>query len=186
MLELSYFQFLLFLYSLQCFLWSSQIHLLCASITFLFHLGRSVNLPFGISGMTDIVALEILSSYFLDAQKLSPCLIFYFTQTYTRSRRKKIKALARLKGHDCAWIRQVDNRPAHGWRQKEGRQARCLWFSSYKRIPASRFQYHSPPCTRHTISISRSTPSVSIILQISLQSEPSPFLKYLRQDAASV
>lgn len=82
-----------------CYTWSSQIHLLRASITFLFHLGCFVNLPFGISSMTDIVALEILSSNFFDVQNLSPRFIFGLGQTYTRNRGKKIKAWVIPQGH---------------------------------------------------------------------------------------
>lgn len=91
MLNSSFFPF-----SPQCYMRSSQIHLLTTSITFLFHLGWFVNLPFGISSMTDIVALQILSSNFLDAQNLSSRFILCFSLTYTRNGGEKIKTLVRF------------------------------------------------------------------------------------------
>lgn len=99
-----------FPYSPHCYIWSSQTHLLSASITFLFHLGCFVNLPFGISSMTDIVALEILSSNFFDVQNLSSCFIFSCSQTYTRNRGKKIKAWMRPQGHVLC-VNQIRRQP---------------------------------------------------------------------------
>lgn len=90
---------------------SRFIRLVHASITFLFHLGWLVNLPFSISSMTDIVAFEIFSSNFLDDQNLSSFFIFYFGQTYTRNREKKIRASVRLKGHGLC-VTQSSNQRA--------------------------------------------------------------------------
>lgn len=92
-------QFLLFSSVTTALHRSSQIRPLSASVTFLFHLGGLVNLPFGISSVTDIVALEILSGYFLNTQNLNSFFIFRFGITDTRNMGKKIRALVRLKDH---------------------------------------------------------------------------------------
>ena len=99
--------------------WHFQIHPPGAwSVTFLLHLGWLVNLPFGIPSMTNIVAFEIFSSNFLDAQNLRSCFIFYFSLTYTRNREKKIRMLLRLKGHRLC-VTQSSNQRAHRWGQIE-------------------------------------------------------------------
>lgn len=104
-------QFLLFSSVTTALHRSSQIRPLSASVTFLFHLGGLVNLPFGISSVTDIVALEILSGYFLNTQNLNSFFIFRFGITDTRNMGKKIRALVRLKNHVLC-LNQTSRQPA--------------------------------------------------------------------------
>lgn len=156
-----------------------------ASITFLFNFGWLLNLPFAISSVTDIVAFEIFSPNFLDAQSNSSCFIFQFSQFHTGKRGKKIRALVRLKAH-MLYVNQSSRQPENHQVRADRMAINCIALESngYKSfwIPVLFLTIdtrHNPDawiksqCWRHTIDIDLSN---------SLQSKMSP-LKLLRQDA---
>lgn len=175
-----------FPYSPHCYNWSSRTHLLSASITFLFHLGRFVNLPFGISSMTDIVALEIISSNFFDVQNLSSRFIFGCSQTYTERGERKSKREWDCRVMCCVWIRQGDNHRAPRCGRPEGAWGVLPEIQWLQREDS--FQMSAPFFTFYTTHnpSSRSNPIAGNVQQISFQGKSSPSHKLLRQYSVSV
>lgn len=105
-----------------------------ASITFLFDRGCSVNLSFGISSVTNIVALEVLRGDFLDAQNLSSCFVFHGRVTCTGERGRKNQSLC-----ETPWFHTTCESGKEATKELPGRGRQdiyrqcCPWHNVYER-----------------------------------------------------